>query len=519
MDERVDRALRDAMHNKRLIPFVGAGLSQSAAAVPSWPELSTRMIEFARREAGRSAPVRQQLLDMEDLAASNNLIEAFDIGQQLLGYHSAPDSRSAIKYREFLEKEFGQPDVKNATILQALGELRTRYIVTTNYDTLIEDHAVPNWESSTWLEPSKALAATRRGRGVIHLHGRFDAPESLVLSKRDYDTLTTTNEELLNHLSSALFFSGVLLFIGTSLQGLQDPHLAVILDSFGQLSSGGALEESPHYYLGRGRCSAKERARLRLFGVQYVEYGDSYDDLEPFLRGLARRSRIEIRAASMRDLVQRVISASTMSEVIAVAKDHITTAIFANRKVRVGYAAMDPTNDLKLVAKYLTPPGATRNSYIYPATFAGWALATGQITSHPSQMKRGCDFDWLRKIGREAGIREKFDRIETELANDPILHYLDIAALNRAIAEGRATMGDFFQDWEADQPNKRYNQFICVPVPIIDRAGTGTDLTQYGVFNIDSSEGAPLLTAQTEAELCLMSDMVHLCYQSGRFAI
>jgi hypothetical protein len=511
MDEKTERALRESMHHKKLIPFVGAGISQSAAGVPSWPELATRMHEFVTGQNVENVAAKPKIDEMDNLISAKKLIDAFDIGQELLGYRSATDSWDAIPYSHFLEAQFGLPQVSNPSILRALAELRTRLIVTTNYDKLIEDYAAPSWESSTWLEPSRALSATRRGGGVIHLHGRFDTPASIVLSKRDYNGITKRNVELLDHLSSALFFSGVLLFIGTSLQGLQDPHLNRILESFGRLSHGQPLEQSPHYFLGRGVWPAEERARLRRLGIEYISYGDSHADLEPFLLRLAKNSPIEIQASSMRDIMQGVRIARNMHQVMDVAKEYIVNSIFAGRTVRVGYVEKHPSNDLKLVSKYLIPRG-TRTSFIYPAGFSGWALATGRITAYPAQMNTALDFDWLKKIGREESVREKLGRIKFAGSQ-----FLDIDELNKKIAVGTAQMSDFFEDWEGGQSIQRYKQFINVPVPIIDRANTGAQKDEYGVFNIDSQEDAPLLTTQSELELGLLSDMVQLCYMWNRF--
>jgi hypothetical protein len=180
----------------------------------------------------------------------------------------------------------------------------------------------------------------------------------------------------------------------------------------------------------------------------------------------------------------------------------------------------DPNNDLKLVSKFLKPPG-TRTSFIYPAGFHGWALATGRITAYPAQINTALDFDWLKQIGREKSVREKLDRIKSEdsqpLGIDKLIQLLDTEKLYEKLAAGTAQMGDLFQDWEGGQLIRRYKQFIDVPVPIIDRANVGAQKNEYGVFNIDSPDDAPLLTTQSELELGLLSDMVQLCYMWNRF--
>lgn len=455
----------------------------------------------------------QMLEDFRNLSESGKYVEAFDLGQEMLGYNGPTDSRGALYYRAFLEQQFGQVNVSKPQVLQAISALQTRLVVTTNYDTLLEQHAFARPERSiTWRQPHDALSIIRSDSGVIHLHGRFDDPSSLVLSKRDYELLAASNTSLLEHISSALFFSGVLLFVGTSLDGLSDPHLSMILDSFGRAAEHDQISQAPHILLTKGESTAIERARLRTLGVEVLNYGNDYNDLAGFLHKIARAQQITIQVDPVRQLMARIRTSQSMQEIIFLAKEFIETYIFSGRQIRVGYVEKVVGRPPALEPRYINPPGATGNIFIYPATLAAWSLATGQIVDFPGDLSKKCDFEWLAKLGKRERITRAFLELDRENLSDAALRYLNLSRVVERVKQNTLLIGDFFQDWDRDQPKTRYRQFLCVPIPIIDRATNGVEPPEYGAFNIDTAEDAPLLNAQTEAHLELLSELLRLAH-------
>jgi SIR2-like domain len=516
MNDAAIARLRRALANKRVIPFVGAGVSKAAANLPTWRELLSGMDDFIRvnLKALPKIPDRSTKIErFRELGDCGRFIDAFDLGQEMLGYSGPSNARDAIYYRAFLEQHFGNPDIKDRRAHEAISELRARVVVTTNYDTLLERYAFSKPERSvTWRQPHDALAIVRTDTGVIHLHGRFDDPASLVLSRRDYTQLATANSELLDHISSALFFSGVLLFIGTSLDGLTDPHLGLILDSFGKAAQHDQIASAPHVLLSRGEGTAIERARLRVLGVEVVSYGAEYGDLPSFLNQLTRAQQITIQVDPVRQLIARVRTAQSIQEVIFLAKEFIETYIFAGRQVRVGYVERNPANPAMLESRYIKPPGATGNAFVYPATLAAWSLVSGQIVSYPNDLAKRCDFEWLAKLGKRNRVASAFVDLAQANLSEATLRYLNLSHVIERVRQNSLQVGDFFQDWDGDQPKVRYGQFICVPIPLIDRATNGVEPPEFGVFNIDTTEDTPLLDAESEAHFALLSELIQMAY-------
>jgi hypothetical protein len=68
-------------------------------------------------------------------------------------------------------------------------------LATLNYDSLIEQAS--GRKSVTWLREDKVQEILRREitDGVLHLHGWFDEPESVVLGSMSYQQVTTHSHQ------------------------------------------------------------------------------------------------------------------------------------------------------------------------------------------------------------------------------------------------------------------------------------------------------------------------------------
>src|SRR6202012_339446 len=145
--------------------------------------------------------------------------------QEMLG---GPDGDH---YQTFLYAQFAQPEIQYRHVLDALSSLPIRVAVTTNYGLLLEKWDVASGgDVVTWSQTERILSILRAGTGIVHLHGRFDEPESIILSESDYQRIVDQTHS--NVVIDSLFHTGVLLFIGSSLEGVQDKHLSRILSRF-----------------------------------------------------------------------------------------------------------------------------------------------------------------------------------------------------------------------------------------------------------------------------------------------
>jgi tetratricopeptide (TPR) repeat protein len=118
-------------------------------------------------------------------------------------------------------------------------------------------------------------------QGVIHLHGHWRQPESVVFGLRTYDEIV--KDERAQLLLSVLRYGKTMVFIGCG-AGLEDPDFKRFR---------GWLEALNSPYPSFRLCLESEvqdlQCRHENENVRAVAYGKDYDELAPFLKSLAQR--------------------------------------------------------------------------------------------------------------------------------------------------------------------------------------------------------------------------------------
>lgn len=505
------RYLRKAHANGNLVPFVGAGYSAAEAGLPAWPQLLHEGIGYLRGESPKIVKP-QQLRSLESITKAGDLLTAFGFMQGLMAEKSS-EHFEALRYQGFLNEVFHYPSRNSDRISQALRGLHPRVVLTTNYDLLLEEFGVARHaQSATWLETARIRSMLRSDGGVIHLHGRYDVPRSIILSNADYQRIVADGDSIA--IAQAAFHSGVLLFIGSSVDGVSDPHMRKILGEFARMSNRTQQEDAPHIALFKGRLSGMEIAQLRAHGIEAVSYGEHYDDLPRFLEKIVENESITLPSTQTRALVRAVKSRTSPGNALSHMSDFIRHEIFPHRQVRITYCELVDlgAKGRQLEAHHVLPLNATRNVFNYPLSIAAWSLIEGRIIAWPEERSVKCNFMLLGRLGRLDRVYELLAS-ENVATSPEIARYLDLSTVIRRFEDRELILGDFFQDWSSGQPDARYDRFICVPVPIIDSFGNREDVQEYGVFNIDCRGNEPLLDRKTTELLKLASTLTSLLYE------
>jgi hypothetical protein len=497
--------IQKAWRNRNLIPFVGSGVSQSAAGLPTWSALLQKGIEHLQKKQKKLKLKTAVIRAIVSAAKADKLTDGFRMLQDALG---GPKSDG---YQAFLLDQFGKPAVTNRKILDAIGGLGARVVITTNYDKLLEDYDVAQENNfATWLEPRDIFTLLRGGRGVIHLHGIWNYPESVILSTADYERIVHGPEES-TKVSQALFHSGILLFIGCSIAGVEDRHLSTLLNEFAEIRGPLLQRAEPHFILFKDDAPSEEKAAALRLGLKPVMYGSTYDSLPEFLRKIPDAPSVS--TDDVRLMLQTLAGAQSLQETFDTIRDFIEKVIYPGRKIRTGFAAkIEESGKVFLRNKYLIPVGATHNDFSYPLTLAAWALIESKILSVPDSQELACDFDLLRKLKKLDRVKETVRKVNP--ADDPVMaDFLNLDEVKRKTQDRTLTIGDIYQNWVGRQPKKHYSQFLSVPVPIVERITNNLEPPEYGVFNIDTPEVAPLVTDATSALLKLVSDAVAVAFK------
>lgn len=183
MLEQDIRFLAEELEKGKLVVFVGAGVSKNSG-LPEWEELIKNYADYR----GIKEFTSKQFLTIPE--------EVFE-------------RYGSLKYYEIAEKRFSGKYFPNS-IHRILKEMDLTYIITTNYDTLIEDE-IKNLQV---VSKDEDLPYTNSNKMLIKMHGDFEN-KNIVLKQSDYDNYEK-NFQLISTLVKGLFTTNTVLFIGYS---------------------------------------------------------------------------------------------------------------------------------------------------------------------------------------------------------------------------------------------------------------------------------------------------------------
>jgi NTP pyrophosphatase (non-canonical NTP hydrolase) len=320
MDEFRDALSGSRKPHTRLV--LGAGVTIAAtgdAPTASWRGLLQHGLE--RVQAVNSCPASRVRVLGTILAADDDpaaYVYAAELITESLGGRGGPE------FATWLEDAIGGLEITDSSLVDALVGLDVP-ILTTNYDGLLE--AATGLAPVTWLDGSHLQSVIRGTKpAVVHLHGYYERPESVVLGIRSYEDALHT--EQLQALQQAMATLQTLVFVGVG-DGLDDPNFSA-LRAWIRKTQPAARHR--HFRL----CTNAEYADLRAGydgrdHIRLIAYGDGVGDLPAFLREHTRPARpakktrdgppatepvdvLPFRLASGRELTKQTSSSATIDE-------------------------------------------------------------------------------------------------------------------------------------------------------------------------------------------------------------
>ncbi|MEY3277142.1 MAG: hypothetical protein RL153_2410, partial [Verrucomicrobiota bacterium] len=270
--------LRQRILNQQVVVVVGAGVSMQATgrhACASWKGLIESGIQWCEDRRAASGCDAEWGRRKRASLASGGAREFLGVANEVAGVIG----EASGELLEWLKGTVGLLEARHPEILRSLHAMGCQ-LVTTNYDALLDHDGL---RPVTWQNPSLVFGILRGDqRGIIHLHGRWDEPESVVLGFASYGKVR--DEEHPKSVLRSLAMMKTLLFVGCG-EGLSDPNFATFREWLREVN---ASNESPHYRL----CTQEEKARWAREHdprerIELLEYGDGFEDLPGFLMSLA----------------------------------------------------------------------------------------------------------------------------------------------------------------------------------------------------------------------------------------
>jgi len=271
--------LREMIKRRQVVAVIGSGVSMATnRQAPTWRALIESAIERCRTLGSTDRWCRNvaERLDFE----SDEQMSAADVADALLSaaeeVHRKLRQNGVGDLAGWLRETFAKLKPVDRSVIRALAALDTP-LVTTNYDDLIEK--VTKLKHVTWKDARNAARVVRdEDRRVLHLHGHWDEPESVVLGIRSYESVL--NHEYIQEAMKAFGMTKSFLFIGCGDEGLADPNFGNFLTWLGAIETAGGVEHR-HYRLVRRQDTFEPRGR-----VFPLVYGDDFAELPAFLQRL-----------------------------------------------------------------------------------------------------------------------------------------------------------------------------------------------------------------------------------------
>ncbi|HEY0139420.1 MAG TPA: SIR2 family protein [Thermoanaerobaculia bacterium] len=268
-DKTLAELARDLERDGVLV--VGTGVSIQASEnnpVASWSGLLEHGIGYAQFEPEQEEILRKQ-------------IRQKDLAFVLAAAHVIVDRlQDRGLFRKWLQETVGRIPVHKRELLDSIHALGLP-IATTNYDDLLT-RGIANMQPVAWMKHEIALEILKRERrAVLHLHGYFDEPESVIFDVRSYEKVLASRGA--QAIQQAMASRSTFLFIGCGSAGLSDPNVGEML-RWATETFGGAKYK--HYCL----CAGAEYERMRQLHPKLIciDYGE-FDALTPYLQTLAGR--------------------------------------------------------------------------------------------------------------------------------------------------------------------------------------------------------------------------------------
>lgn len=248
--------------------YIGSGLSRPSG-LPDWKSFIIELSDYAERSGYID---NLKAIELKSLAEdpANFLLLAEELKDIL-----------ASEFPKYIKQRFDDRSLKPPALLLKLVQLKNKFIITTNYDTLIEKayahvfHDIPNPLSYRNASAINYNILTNQSF-ILKAHGDAkSAPNEVILTEKDYRNIIF-REKGYQSVLQVLFSTCNVLFFGAS---LRDPELKLLLGYIHNIFHGG----SPDHFalINKDEITPTEINRWRKdFNIHILPYDPHTNHIE-----------------------------------------------------------------------------------------------------------------------------------------------------------------------------------------------------------------------------------------------
>lgn len=190
-ENRIPVSLINEFKNNNVVLFIGAGISMNAG-LPSWKSLLNSL---------------NQILITHDKESSEFYKYCDDLQKAQFLY----DNIDKISVVNEIRSIFNRVNV-NSKVCDEIITLPLNSIITTNWDTLVEDTFTKNKQPITKVWKDEQISSIVLGsKTILKIHGTIEEPEGIVFSEDDYYDSFNNNPILKQYLSTIISTNAVLM--------------------------------------------------------------------------------------------------------------------------------------------------------------------------------------------------------------------------------------------------------------------------------------------------------------------
>lgn len=289
--------LNEILTDSKTLPvlFVGSGLSRRYLGSPTWRGL----LEYASTLTGRAlnyyeglasdGPPNRKLARVASRIATDFYPiwwESDDYADSRARYENVIQTTAdplKIELTNYLQQLTLTSDDAMTIELEKLSTVRTHAVITTNYDSILED-SLPDMEVYVGQQ-SVLFSATQAVGEIYKIHGSIADPTSLVLTDEDYEEYWVKNPYLIAKILT-LFVEHPIILIGYS---LSDAHIQRLLGNLVDCLTEEQLNTLNRRLIFVNRASSSEEVGFEdssitvekhsflVRSLRLVDYGELYD--------------------------------------------------------------------------------------------------------------------------------------------------------------------------------------------------------------------------------------------------
>lgn len=301
------REIRLAQRANRLVLFVGAGVSANSGIL-TWEKL----IRKVAREIGydnchkckaqngdcpkADCQYRYEFTQQDFIRIPDYFSDSFE--QERQG-----------EYYQFLENALRLKEARPNPINEEIFRIMPHHIITTNFDTLLEDTTASNRGLYDVIHQDEDLLRYPSDRYIIKMHGDFTQPQSIVLKEGDYLEYENTHP-LISAFIRSLLINHTFAFLG---YGLNDYNLNLIISWINYFRKAANAPSTVRNFLITDKIPvAFEKRRLENQGITVI----SLSDIPPALAAEAPASITDPRGRQLYAFVKSISTPSLEEKVL-----------------------------------------------------------------------------------------------------------------------------------------------------------------------------------------------------------